>query len=269
MMKNRRYLIMSSLVAVGAFMLTAAVGAEPASVCAPGFGGYHYQLPAFKKGCRILFQGDSITDGKRIQKETDLNHYLGHGYVYLIAGRLGVEMAEQQLDVINRGKSGNNVSALRNRWQADAIDIQPDILTILIGTNDVELGIRKPERTVTPEAFEADYRFILDASRKANPELRLVLMEPFILQSGRLSDETVYQTRRVMNDAMRAVVAKLAKEYDAVHIKTQDIFDAAAAEVSPAHWMWDGIHPLPQGHELIARHWLQQVSARWPQALTK
>jgi len=89
-------------------------------------------------------------------------------------------------------------------------------------------------------------------------------MEPFILQSGRLKGEQVYTTRRPLTDALRAVVAKLAKEYDAVHIKTQDIFDAAAKEVSAEHWMWDGIHPLPQGHELIARHWLQQVSARWP-----
>ena len=63
---------------------------------------------------------------------------------------------------------------------------------------------------------------------------------------------------------MRLVVAKLAKEYGAVHIKTQDIFDEAASNVTPEHWMWDGIHPLPQGHELIARHWLKQVSARWP-----
>ena len=267
-MKNRRIFITSCLAAVGAIMLASVVGAEPSTACAPRFGGYNYRLPAFEKGSRILFQGDSITDMKRTQKANDRNHYLGHSYVYLTAARLGVEMADAQLDFYNRGKGGNNVAALRNRWQADAIDINPDILTILIGTNDVELGIRKPERKVTPAAFEADYRFILDASRKANPALRLVIMEPFILQSGRLSDAQVYKTRRILNDQMRAVVAKLAKDYDAVHIKTQDIFDAAAEAATPEHWMWDGIHPLPQGHELIARHWLQAVSKRWPQELT-
>jgi lysophospholipase L1-like esterase len=30
--------------------------------------------------------------------------------------------------------------------------------------------------------------------------------------------------------------------------------------VSPEHWIWDGVHPLPQGHELIARNWLRRVS---------
>ena len=62
------------------------------------------------------------------------------------------------------------------------------------------------------------------------------------------------------------VVAQLANDYDAVHIRTQEIFDSAATSVSPEQWMWDGIRPLPQGHELIARNWIQEVSARWPQA---
>ena len=64
---------------------------------------------------------------------------------------------------------------------------------------------------------------------------------------------------------MRVVVAKLAKDYDAVHIPLQDIFDAAAkaaGSAGPENLIWDGIHPLPAGHELIARHWLQAVSTR-------
>jgi len=239
---------------VGTLMLSTAVaGAEPST-----------RLPSFKKGSRLLFQGDSITDMKWGRKESDRNHYLGHSYVFLLAARLGVEMPEAQLDFYNRGNSGNKVADLRRRWQSDAIDMKPDILTILIGTNDVGAGLRKPENIVTPEAFEADYRFILDASRKANPDLRLVLMDPFVLPTGGLKDPQAYAARRKPTDTLREVVAKLAREYDAVHIRTQDIFDSAANTVSPEHWMWDGIHPLPQGHELITRHWLQQVSERWP-----
>ena len=62
---------------------------------------------------------------------------------------------------------------------------------------------------------------------------------------------------------MGAIVSKLAREFDAVHVKTQELFDSAAVAVSPEHWLWDGVHPLPQGHELIARQWLQEVSNRW------
>jgi len=220
--------------------------------------GYSYPVPNFKSGSRLLFQGDSITDmGRDKNPETkDRNHSLGHSYVFLLAARLGVEMPDAQLEFINRGVSGNTVGDLRQRWEKDALEVNPDVLTILIGTNNV--GLNKGLDT-----FEADYRAILDASRKANPELRLVLMDPFVLKSGNLKNEQAWTSRRAATDKLRVIVAKLAKEYDAVHIKTQDIFDAAA-DVSPEHLIWDGIHPLPQGQELIARHWLQEVSARWP-----
>ena len=63
---------------------------------------------------------------------------------------------------------------------------------------------------------------------------------------------------------MRVVVARLAKEFEAVHIPMQDIFDEALSVAPAVHWIWDGIHPLPTGHEIIARSWLDTVSARWP-----
>jgi lysophospholipase L1-like esterase len=88
-------------------------------------------------------------------------------------------MPDAQLEFINRGVSGNTVGDLRQRWEKDALEVNPDVLTILIGTNNV--GLNKGLDT-----FEADYRGILDASRKANPELRLVLMDPFVLKLGNL-----------------------------------------------------------------------------------
>lgn len=261
---NRSIVLVVMLVATGVGLSAAedAVMAKP--VAKPSCKelavsrGYSYPVPNFKSGSRLLFQGDSITDmGRDKNPETkDRNHSLGHSYVFLLAARLGVEMPDAQLDFINRGVSGNTVGDLRQRWEKDALEVNPDVLTILIGTNNV--GLNKGLDT-----FEADYRAILDASHKANPELRLVLMDPFVLKSGNLKNEQAWTSRRAATDKLRVIVAKLAKEYDAVHIKTQDIFDAAA-DISPEHWIWDGIHPLPQGQELIARHWLQEVSARWP-----
>jgi len=194
------------------------------------------------------------------RNEKDRNHYLGHSYVYLIAARLGVDMPEAQLDFYNRGMSGHKVGDLKARWQKDAIDMNPDLLSILIGINDVG---RTVGRGAGFDAWEADYRFILDASRRANPDLRLVLLDAFVLASGGLVNEDAFRGRRVEVDRLCAIVARLANDYDAVHVKTQEIFDAAAEVTGPAHWIWDGVHPLPQGHELIARNWLQEVSTRW------
>ena len=221
--------------------------------------GYDYRLPKFAKGSRLLFQGDSITDMKWGRNEKDRNHYLGHSYVYLIASRLGVEMPEAQLDFYNRGMSGHKVSDLRKRWQKDALEIKPDLLSILVGVNDVG---RKTE-DVNIINWESDYRYLLEASRKANPNLRLVLLDPFVVPSGRLTKKETFNKWRKQVEQMIPVVASLAKDYQAVHIPTQEVFDTASLAVSPEHWIWDGVHPLPQGHELIARNWIQKVSERW------
>jgi lysophospholipase L1-like esterase len=256
-MPDRRTFISSSIAAAAG---GAAISGQAAEKRGAGtVPGYAYRLPAFKAGSRLVFQGDSITDMKWGRNEKDRNHYLGHSYVYLIAARLGVDIPEAKLDVYNRGMSGHKVSDLRKRWQKDAVDMKPDLLSILVGVNDAG-------RNVPVDAYESDYRFILDASRKANPELRLVLLDPFVVRSGRLTNDQAWQARNGPVTQYRAVVAKLVKDYDAVHIKTQEVFDAAVDAVSAEQWIWDGVHPLPQGHELIARNWLQQVSARWPKA---
>jgi lysophospholipase L1-like esterase len=252
-MINRRSFLRNSLagMSIGLYYNTFACYRNPISY---KVAGYNYLLPI---GSRILFQGDSITDMNWGRDQTDRNHYLGHSYVFLIAARLGVEMPQLMLDIYNRGISANMISDLRKRWKRDAMDINPDLLSILIGINDIEAGVE-------PESFEADYRYILDTSRKANPELRIVLLDPFVLRSGRLIEQNAWQTRRASVDRFCVVLEGLAEDYDAVHIKTQNIFDIAADEYTPEHWIWDGVHPLPQGHELIARNWLQEVSARWP-----
>ena len=230
---------------------TSAVPANPS-----GVGGYDSRLPQLTKGSRVLFLGASITDMKWGRNERDRNHYLGHSYVYLIASRLGVDMPEAQLEFFNRGISGHKVSDVKARWQKDAIDMNPDLLSILIGANDVSRG-------GTLEQWESDYRFILDASRKAKVDLTLVLLDPFVLPSGRLKNELARKKWPGKVDKYDAIVPQLAKDYDAIHVKTQEVFDAAAEVVSPEHWIWDGVHPLPQGHELIARNWLQEVSGRF------
>ena len=258
-MSNRRNFLKSSAAVSSVAALSLSERAE-ARENPSGVSGYTYTLPSFKKGSRLLFQGDSITDMKWGRNEKDRNHYLGHSYVYLIAARLGVDMPEAHLNVYNRGMSGHKVGDLRKRWQKDAIDMKPDLLSILIGVNDVG---RNLNNGVDLEAWEADYRFLLDSSRKANSELRIVLLDPFVVASGRLTNADAYKKYRDQVERLIPIVGKLATEFEAVRIETQKIFDAASEAVSPEQWIWDGVHPLPQGHELIARNWIEKVSARW------
>jgi lysophospholipase L1-like esterase len=80
---------------------------------------------------------------------------------------------------------------------------------------------------------------------------------------GVFEEGDLYKKWRDQVERLIPIVESLVRDYDAVRVETQKIFDAAAKEVSPEHWLWDGVHPLPQGHELIARNWLQEVSGRW------
>lgn len=227
-----------------------------------GVSGYDYQGPNFAENTRLLFIGDSITDMKWGRNEADRNHYLGHSYVFLIAARIHTELPELKLEFFNRGKSGHTVGDLRNRWQTDAIEMMPDVLSILIGVNDVGRAVRG-NREIDLEQWEADYRWILNASRKANPKLTIVLVDPFVLPVGRLHGEVAWDRWNGKCLSLRAIVKQLVIDYQAVHVQTQEIFDKASENVDASHWIWDGVHPLPQGHELIARHWLESVSERF------
>ena len=257
---NRRTFIRSSVACASAAVVTARAEAASSRANASGVPGYDYRLPKIKRGATLLFQGDSITDMKWGRNQRDRNHYLGHSYVYLIASRLHTDMPEAKLNFLTRGHSGNTVPDLKARWQTDALDLKPDVLSILIGVNDVGRAMRS-KKGVDVDAYEAGYRSLLAQSRKLNPELKIVLLEPFVLPRSKA--KTGRAAWRGQIDRLRPVVAELASQYKAVLLKTQDIFDEAARRAGPSHWIWDGVHPLPQGHELIARNWIETVAKAW------
>ena len=129
----------------------------------------------------ILFQGDSITDGNRYKDKAsawDLNHQIGHAYPYVIAATLGARYPDRRFEFTNRGVSGNNIVQLYGRWQEDALLIRPDVLSVLVGVND------QGETGSDPARYERVYRLLLQEARSANPEMALVVMEPFILPVG-------------------------------------------------------------------------------------
>ena len=256
MMDRRNFIRNSTIIGTSAAAVTKAT-AEESKVSK--VTGYEYRLPKFTKGERLLFIGDSITDMKWGRNEKDRNHYLGHSYVYLIASRLGVDMPEAKLECFNRGHSGNRITDLKSRWQKDVIDMKPDLLSILIGVNDRKV---KKGQTFLSDQWESDYREILTKSRQANEKLRIVLLDPFVLKSGWwMNKGGEWDISRAQINKMGKIVSQLARDFNAIHVKTQEVFDAAAKVSGPEQWIWDGVHPLPQGHELIARNWLEQVSA--------
>ena len=219
-------------------------------------------LPAaFTNSARILFQGDSITDMNR-GRNADPNHLLGHSYAFLIAAQIGAHFPEQKLTFINRGISGNSVPDLVGRWKKDTLAEKPDILSVLIGINDVGKAFRANTR-VDAEAFEKAYDQLLADARSANPKLKIVLCEPFI-EPG-ISTRTQWEERKQDVEKLQAAVARLAAKYHAPLLHLQKVFDDAGKRANMTYWIWDGVHPTYAGHQLVAEEWLKCVREAWPQ----
>ena len=127
----------------------------------------------------ILFQGDSITDAGRKRK---IYESLGEGYAMITAAWISATHPEYEAKFINRGVGGNRIRDLRNRWKKDCLDLEPNLVSILIGINDA-LGKPFWKEPTSKESFQADYERILEQTRR-NPEIRIVLLEPFILSSS-------------------------------------------------------------------------------------
>jgi len=207
--------------------------------------------PLFPAGSRVLFQGDSITDGNRGRNQ-DPNHILGHGYVFIIAAAQGAQYPERHLVFLNRGCSGNKVSDLQTRWPADTINLKPDVLSIAIGINDYCFG-------VPADKFAEQYDQLLAATVKALPKVRLVLCEPFGLPVGRFKANWT-QVRADLQQR-QAAVARLAAKYHAILVPFQQAFDEACRRAPADYWIWDGVHPTYSGHQVMAAAWARAVAA--------
>jgi lysophospholipase L1-like esterase len=207
------------------------------------------EMPVFHKDARILFQGDSITDGNRGRNQ-DPNHILGHGYAFIIAAKYGSQYPERNLTFINRGVSGNTVADLAKRWDKDTLALKPDILSILIGINDLGRG-------VPADQYEEGYDRLLGETAKALPKLQLVLCEPFALPVGKYKDN--WDKHREELAKRQANVEKLAAKYHAPVVHFQKVFDEACRKAPAEYWIWDGVHPTYSGHQLMADEWVRVV----------
>ena len=223
----------------------------------------------FPKQAKILFIGDSITDGDR-SRTGDVNHSLGDTYVRLIAARYGYDHPSDSVEFINRGINGHRITDLAPRWEEDCISHRPDLLTIFVGVNDaasvVELTIPPPPRTdgrppkslVTLELFRETYDLLLSMTRKELPNTKIILCTPFVLPEDKIGKDWDLWSTEVGRFA--AVVTDLAHTHGTSLLQLQSLFDAATKKAPSAFWTPDGVHPSAAGHQLIANSWMVQAS---------
>ena len=209
-----------------------------------------------RKNSTILFQGDSITDAGRRRRSAQLANHpqaLGQGYALLSASQLLAERPGEDIQIFNRGSSGFKVFQLANTWDKNCLEMKPDVLSILIGVNDIWHTLDgKYDGTV--EIYERDYRALLQRTLKALPKIKLVICEPFVLRCGVVNAKWFPEF-----DKYRAVARKLADEFDTLFVPFQSMFDDAVSQTPAEYWANDGVHPSIAGAYLMAQEWLKVV----------
>lgn len=205
-----------------------------------------------KKGDVVLFQGDSITDAGRSREkagEANAREALGKGYAWLAASQLLVDRPEDELKIFNRGISGHKVPQLADRWDRDCLDLKPDVLSILVGVNDIWHGL-DGRYDGTPESYEKAYVALVGRTLDELPDVRLIVCEPFVLRCGAVDDKWFPEF-----DAYRASAKKVADAFEATFVPFQSMFDEAAKIAPAEHWAGDGVHPSASGAALMAHAW--------------
>lgn len=198
---------------------------------------------------RIVFQGDSITDAFRKPDELNPAFQLGNGYAFLVAAKLGA-LYPERFHFINRGISGQTVQDLEKRWMTDAVNLQPDLISLLVGVNTVIRRQKGLDKFSNRELFDC-YRRLLQSARQSNPNVCFVLMEPFLLEVGEVT--AAWKSEII---PIQAEVARIADEFGAPIIPLQRIFDDALHRAPAVYWAYDGIHATHAGFQLMADAWL-------------
>jgi lysophospholipase L1-like esterase len=211
---------------------------------------------ALQKNNVILFQGDSITDSGRSKEDNSFNNskVLGSGYAMLAGAALLEKYPSLDLKVYNKGISGNKVFQLAERWDKDCLDVKPDILSILIGVNDIWHKLNG-QYDGTVEIYKRDYAALLERTKKALPDVKLIICEPFAVPGVKAVDDKWYPEFYGYQKAAR----EIALQFDAIFIPLQKVYDEALKKAPGAYWTPDGVHPSLAGAKLMADAWLEAI----------
>ena len=203
------------------------------------------------KNVRIVFQGDSITDAGR-----DKRNYrdMGFGYPKFAAEYLKSVNPDIEFDFINFGISGNRTGQLFDRFYTDALAFEPDVISILIGINDIWHRYMDARVATTDAQIALNYRCILERIKRES-KAKIVMLAPFVL------DAPDKDMLREDIKTVLPIVRELAEEFADAYIPLDEYFaEAIKTQPEPLYYSADGVHPNDNGRMFIAKYYAEAVS---------
>lgn len=178
-------------------------------------------------------------------------HDMGEGYPRYASAMIQDSYPETEFEFVNLGISGNRTEHLVERLKGDFVDIQPDIVSVMIGINDVWHHYSHGIET-TDACFESNLRQIFSAI-KEDTEAKLLVIQPFLLD---VEDKRAYREELVRK---QAIITRLCREYADAYLPMDEIFAAEDSE-APTYYAADGVHPTGDGACYIAEAYLRAIT---------
>ena len=202
------------------------------------------------KKITLVFQGDSITDAGRDKRNY---HDMGRGYPLYASQYLAEANPDVEFEFINFGISGNRTSQLFDRLYEDALVFEPDVISILIGVNDIWHRFGGHKIATTDAQLELNYRCILERIRRET-NAKIVMLTPFLL------DKEPFEGMREEVVRAQAIVKRLAEEFADVYIPLDEHFEEALkTQPEPLYYSGDGVHPNDNGRMFIGKLYADAV----------
>ena len=189
---------------------------------------------------RIIFFGDSITDCERDRNDETS---LGNGYVKILADKLRPIYPDTDIELINKGISGNEVCDLLARVQHDVIDKHPDAVVIMIGINNT-LHKFKYGKELNLKQFESDFTELLTRLKEAG--IVVIFLEPFLLPAP-----DKLRMRKLFNEELK-IIDRVGSELADEFVAYDEMLNGLAVTIPYTEYSEDGVHPTHRGSRLIA-----------------
>jgi lysophospholipase L1-like esterase len=197
---------------------------------------------------RILFQGDSITDCGR--SRTDFTD-IGRGYAHLVKARLSLDYPGK-FEFQNRGVGGNRVSDVYARMYPDIINLNPDLMSIMIGTNDYPWF--EDEKYLI--RYERVFNMLLEDVKTDLPNVKFMILEPFLLPGDRVVAEN-YPLRLAQTEKRSEAAQRIAEKFDAKFVPIQKHLDAVLDKAPIEYWTLEGVHLTEASNQILADQWIK------------
>ncbi len=189
---------------------------------------------------KIIFFGDSITDAERDRND---NRSLGNGYVKILANKLRPIYPDTDIELLNKGISGNEVCDLLARLQNDVLDEKPDAVVIMIGINNT-LHKFKYGKELNLRQFEDDFTELLTRLKEAG--IVIIFLEPFLLPAP-----DKLRMRKLFNEELK-IIDRIGSELADEFVAYDEMFNGITESIPYTEYSIDGVHPTHRGSRLIA-----------------